>query len=418
MATWLEQNPALATLSHRLKEARDKGTLCLQAGDLGCASAPSNIALLKYWGKSESVAQVPVNSSLSLTLDSFRATTQVEVIGRFSPTSEALQAVERPEFVFRLNDHERPLPEKMSRFLQQILLGFADDIALRITSYNNFPTACGVASSAAGYAALVGSIADLLNLEKHFDSNELTLWLAEWARLGSGSATRSAVPVSGGVSGQFVAWELMSDQMTTKSYQVPAASGLAQLQHCVLVLDDSEKAIGSSEGHALAKTSPFQPLRLAQFPLRLEQMKRALQSDDVSIVASLTECDAYEMHTVMATGKTPLWYMSVDTVEALSRFVRRRNDLRLKMFWTLDAGANPHLIFEHSAHDGLADFFEELASLARFKNGYVLSGTNTGCGLVLGRNAGAPTRGGSLSEPLKLSLTEAVSHFRKGCAIC
>lgn len=418
MVTWLEQNPTLQTLSHRLKEARDSGTLCLQGGDVGCASAPSNIALLKYWGKSESAAQIPVNSSLSLTLDSFRATTQVEVIGRFSPHSTSLQEVVRPEFVFRLNDHARPLPEKMLRFLRSILSGFADDIALKVTSYNNFPTACGVASSAAGYAALVGSIADLLNLEKHLSPNELSVWLAEWSRLGSGSATRSAVPVSDGVSGQFVVWELMSDQVTSKTYQLPAAAGLAQLRHCVLVLDDSEKAVGSSEGHALAKTSLFQSLRLAQFPLRLEQMKKALQSGDVLRVATLTECDAYEMHTVMATGRTPLWYLNEDTTDALSRFVQRRNERQLNMFWTLDAGANPHLIFERSAQEGLADFFEELASLARFQHGYVLHGNNTGCGLVLGRNAGAPTRGGSLSEPVRLSLTEAVTYFRNGGSVC
>lgn len=424
MTKMLEQNPHLENLSLKLRRVREEGQLCLQSGDMGYASAPSNIALLKYWGKQTSLTQIPVNSSLSLTLDSFRASTQVEVLGRFAPPQAAFLQQTRPEFLLSINGESSRIPDKMRLFLQSVLAGFADDIALRVTSRNNFPTACGVASSAAGYAALVAAIADLLNLGKFFSDDELVLWLTEWSRLGSGSATRSAVPSSGvqqshsgAKLGQFVAWELHSDRMATSTYAIPVADAAAKLRHCVLVLDDREKAVGSSEGHSLAATSLFQELRLAQFPSRFDRMKHALLSGDISLVGELTECDAYEMHTVMATGKQPLHYMSRETVTALARFVTLRNGRRAKMFWTLDAGANPHFIFESDSAGCLADYFEQLAHQPEFSKGWVLLGKNSGQGIRIGKKnlqQSMPVNVDAELSPLKLSLTEAADFLKSG----
>ena len=412
-----EQNPSLEGLSFTLKKARQDGLLFLQSGDVGHASAPSNIALLKYWGKHESLKQIPVNSSMSLTLDSFRATTQVEVLGRFGPDGLECSHTERPEFVLQINGKSVSMPEKMRRFLESLLGGFADDVALRVTSENNFPTACGVASSAAGYAALVGAIADLLNLKRFFNHQELEHWLAEWSRLGSGSATRSAVPVTGKQNGQFVAWELHPDGTTTKTYELSAADCAADLRHCVLVLDEREKAVGSSEGHSLAATSVFQEIRLAQFPHRFEKMKLALESGNLAVVGELTECDAYEMHTVMATGKEPLQYMSLQTVEALSHFVRMRNAQNAMMFWTLDAGANPHFIFDASSSHVLSMYFAQLSHLPQFAGSVVLLGRKSGRGIELGR---ADSSNVSVEEhsasgtPRKCSLAEAAAYLQTG----
>lgn len=413
----LEQNPTLEGLSLTLKKARQEGLLCLQSGDVGYASAPSNIALLKYWGKRESLIQIPVNSSVSLTLDSFRASTKVEVIGRFAPELSESACTNRPDFLLQINGRPAAVPEKMRRFFGAILTGFADDIALRVTSDNNFPTACGVASSAAGYAAMVGAIADLLNLERFFNPDQLALWLTEWSRIGSGSATRSAVPVTGVQTGQFVAWELQPDQTSTKTYAISVADCVANLRHCLLVLDDREKSVGSSEGHSLAATSLFQELRLAQFPHRFEKMKRALQQGDLALVAELTECDAYEMHTVMATGKQPLQYMSQETVESLARFVRLRNAQSAIMFWTLDAGANPHFIFDSASAHVLAEYFAQLSDLPQFGGSVVLLGRNSGRGMTLGRadSSNQNSKNSSATDsPLKLSLAEAAECLRSG----
>ncbi|MEN9810586.1 MAG: hypothetical protein RLZZ488_2153 [Pseudomonadota bacterium] len=381
--TLFDENPRLRALAERLLQARREGRLVLQGGDSGYASAPSNIALLKYWGKQAGRKQIPVNSSISMTLGSFRAFTEVQVCGRFFPLQEnSLPSAEnRPGFLIQLNGKESPLPAKMEYFLRHLLSPFGNDISLRVTSKNNFPTACGVASSAAGYAALVGAIADLLNLRRFFSDEELQLWQTEWARLGSGSATRSALARvdSAANENQFVAWQLRTSENSTAAsepltttHECEANPRFANLRHCVLVLDSGEKKTDSSAGHELAQTSLLQEIRLAQYPFRFARMLHALQQGDFSCMAELTETDAFEMHAVMGTGATPLHYMNAQTARAIGVFVRHRNEKQLPMFWTLDAGANPHLLYDVKSARELAGVFRQLSVDPSFSSARVL----------------------------------------------
>jgi len=406
LASTLEHS-RLHAFASRLLKARADGRLLLQAGDTGYASAPSNIALLKYWGKQEGLRQVPVNSSLSLTLGSFRAFTELRVVGRFFPIKEGrLHELfeERPPFSLELNGRQALMPAKMERFLRDILDVYAPDISLHVKSFNNFPTACGVASSAAGYAAMVGALADLLNLERFLSHSERAVWLTEWARLGSGSATRSAItaaaPQTMGLGttsvvcdSQFVAWELLSQENTkqetveqTTTRLLPYHPKFRDLRHCVLVLDANEKSVSSSEGHGLASTSVLQNIRLAQYPQRFSQMSEALVAGDFACVARLSETDAFEMHAVMGTGAAPLKYMTAQTASALAQFVQHRDREASDMFWTLDAGANPHFLFDPRATSDLAKFFRKLSQTEGFEGARVLMGGKTAAqGLVIGR---------------------------------
>lgn len=381
-----EENPFLHEVARRLLKAREQGQLLLQNGDSGFASAPSNIALLKYWGKKNGLRQIPVNSSLSLSLGNFRSVTCVSVRGRFFPLKNGHpdNTGARPEFTVSLNGRDEVMPAKMEKFLRNILAIYAPDIALHVLSQNNFPTACGVASSASGYAALAGAVADLLNLERFLDEAELALWINEWSRLGSGSATRSSVmankstKMSSSVS-RFVAWELCENADAraetpplSRTLECVAHSKFQKLRHCLLVLDSSPKATGSSEGHELAQTSVLQSLRLAQYPRRYTAMLGALAGGDFGKVAETSETDAFEMHAVMATGAVPLQYMSSLTSTALKMFVEERNRNSAEMFWTLDAGPNPHFLFDAEAAYALADVFAKLGLDDRFKNARVL----------------------------------------------
>jgi diphosphomevalonate decarboxylase len=380
-----EENPFLHSIAKRLLKAREEGQLVLQNGDTGHASAPSNIALLKYWGKQSGRRQIPVNSSLSLSLGNYRSTTRVTVKGRFLPWSDPLTVApeSRPEFSLSLNGSEETMPAKMEKFLRNILAVFAPDVALRVESVNNFPTACGVASSASGYAALVGAIADLLNIRRFIAENELALWLNEWSRLGSGSATRSSIVNAESSRGmpknQFVSWELIPHESRiphqsalTRTHRCISNPIFDRLRHCVLVLDSGPKATGSSEGHELAQTSPLQSIRLAHYPMRFSQACDALQKGDFGRIAELTEIDAFEMHAVMGTGAVPLHYMTSKTALSLRYFVEERNLSKARMFWTLDAGPNPHFIFDIESAKTLAKFFESLAQDDQFNSARVL----------------------------------------------
>lgn len=401
--TLFDENPALQTIAHKLLAARQEGQLLIQSGDAGFASAPSNIALLKYWGKMPGHWQIPVNSSLSLSLGSFRAQTQVRAVGRFFPLvdGQAPSAEFRPPFTLELNNEQQPMPAKMEQFLRHLLTPFASDIALSVKSENNFPTACGVASSAAGFAALVAAVADLLNLQRFLSAEELQLWLTEWARLGSGSATRSAIAVSMSDShavhskNQFVAWclnktvaDVQTAAVSTSTLNCDVHERFHALRHCVLVLDASEKKIGSSEGHMLADTSLLQQIRLAYYPHRFDDFSMALRQGDFSVVAQLTEQDAFEMHAVMGTGSMPLHYMNAQTAAAIRAFIEQRHHDSSAMFWTLDAGANPHLLFDISAAESLARVFATLAAHPDFTSARVLlGGERAPNGLLVGRKS-------------------------------
>lgn len=371
---------ALVTLQKKLVALRDEGKLLLQNGDQGFASAPSNIALLKYWGKAQGLRQVPVNSSLSFTLGSFRSRTRVEVKGRFFPKGEFAEIV--PRFMLGLNSKPKAeVDEKMGTFLSHILSPFADDIGLRIDSVNNFPTACGIASSASGYAALVGALADLLQLEKHFTESELATWLFEWARLGSGSATRSALH---GRSLPYVGWELVDANATTTT---PLAAGhtLSSLCHWVLVVDAHEKSVSSSAGHRYAATSDLQKIRVASLGEKYAKIKRALFEDNFEVVKSLTEEDAFAMHAVMQTTERPVRYLSEDSLCAIETFLSERNAKNATAFWTADAGPNIHFLFTHAAKTFMEQTMRKLAAKLGRTVRCLENLSNEG--LVLGSNA-------------------------------
>jgi len=345
----------LEKLQNKLLNLRQTGKLLLQNGDVGIASAPSNIALIKYWGKNKLKFQEPDNSSLSFTLDHFRAQTNITVRGRFFPEGDAPEYV--PENLFHLTDSESQkstevIPEKLSKFLKRILHPYANDIGLKIESENNFPTACGIASSAAGFAALCFALDNLLNLEKHFSLLERQYWLSQWSRLGSGSALRSTCLAS---SSKFVSWELKkngSSEIKNISYH----KEWNHLQHCVLILDSKEKEVSSSSGHLFADTSPFYKIRLSYVEENFTKFKQAIEEFDFDFITKFTEYDAFFMHSIMHTSTPQAIYLNTETSFVISEFVRFRQKTKIKAFWTLDAGPNVHILYLQKYHAQIKRF--------------------------------------------------------------
>lgn len=342
----------LEQLQNKILDLRTQNKLILQNGDIGYGSAPSNIALIKYWGKDPIKKQIPVNSSLSFTLSHLVSETKVTALGRFFPKTEI--NVPRMKHQIYLNG-ESEISEKMNIFLNSILSPYANEIALKIESTNNFPTACGIASSASGYAALCRSIANLLQLEKHFSPDDLQYWLYEWSRLGSGSATRSACLDSNAL---FVSWETKEENTVTLN--IPYHAEMKNLAHMVFVLDDSPKAISSSEGHKYAHTSPIQCIRVAGIETKMSSLKQALLDFDFKTIAKISEDDALLMHSVMQTGTPPVCYLNESTSKLISEFIQLRDKKKLRAFWTLDAGPNIHLLFMPEAKNELISFHAEM----------------------------------------------------------
>lgn len=355
----------------------------LQNGDIGFSSAPSNIALLKYWGKDKNKLQYPLNSSISFTLGGFRSFTKVKVQGRTLLNKEKHENYFHNKLFLNNNKTELDLPLKMQKIINTVLFPCSREIALEIISYNNFPTACGIASSAAGYAALVGALADLLHLEKHFSQEDLLFWFAEWARIGSGSATRSVFPKEQ----LFVKWNINNQSNSFQEFSntnsLKYHDNWHELKHSVFILSASEKNISSSDGHKFAPTSPFHAIRIAGMQQKIVAMEKALVNFDFDTVKSLTEEDAILMHAVMQTGSPNACYLTNETSQIISLFIKLRNEQKAEAFWTLDAGPNIHFLYMPSATAFMKQF---LIQCEKINNTSIEVLKNNYCeGLVIGK---------------------------------
>ena len=280
----------------------------LSVGDEATATAHPNIALTKYWSKSLDERQMASNASVSLTLPHFVTTTTLRVVN----------GPEAGEWV----------DERVRRFLQE-MIEVPEGCRVAVHSESNFPPACGIASSASGFAALVRAAAKLLGGR---DAN----WQQQWARLGSGSAVRS-IP-----EGSLVSW-------TGRTAQ--AHPDELHLEHALVVFDPMPKRVSSSDGHARARTSMFHDVRCALTHTATADVISAFARGDFAAVRAITEYDALAMHTVAATSSPPLHY--VHDWSFVDAFVRFRTERRLEAMYTIDAGANVHLLFTRTARDAV-----------------------------------------------------------------
>ena len=169
--------------------------------------------------------------------------------------------------------------------------------------------------------------------------------VAQWARLGSGSAIRSAVvpPSSSSSSLQLVSWQ----GSVARVHAIHPS--LRDLRHTLVVFDPFPKPVGSSTGHGLAPTCPFHTLRTAMADSHTADVVEAFEVGDLARVRDLTEAESLTMHLVMLGSTPSLRYMNDASIDFASRFVRFRTERRVDAFHTVDAGSNVHLLYQPAA---------------------------------------------------------------------
>jgi diphosphomevalonate decarboxylase len=306
------------------------------------AVAPSNIAWIKYWGKRPGANQWPTNDSISMTLSKIATTT----LAKLTSTSE----YDRLTWDGNTLSDCDPRYRRFAKFLDFLKRETGFRGALQIETSNSFPTGAGIASSASGFAALtVASLAAMHKIElwDELITNFGLQRLAHFARIGSGSACRSLL-------GGIVHWHSGSsaeDQLITQL--VPAEDWA--LSDVVMVVEGAQKHTGSSDGHQAAWTSPIFGLRLSGLAERLERLKSAIAKRDFPEVGVILEQEAIEMHSVMMTSMPPIFYAHTRTWEILSWLRRWRSESGIEVFFTLDAGPNPHLICRQRDQKVLVD---------------------------------------------------------------
>ncbi len=283
-----------------------------------------NIAFIKYWGNRDSSLRIPVNGSISMNMAELETITSVTFDKSLTADQLTLNGkLAEPGQVKRVAD-----------FLDIIRKMAGISLHADVVSSNNFPTGAGIASSAAAFSALAlaGSKAAGLNLDEKA--------LTRLARRGSGSASRS-------IPDGFVEW--LPGTTDEDSYSISLASASSwDLRDVIAVVAAGEKKTGSSEGHGLAGTSPFQTTRVADAPRRLSMCREAVLARDFDRLAAVMELDSDMMHAVMMTSTPPLFYWEPASLRII-KSVPLWRDQGIPCAYTLDAGPNVHILCPASA---------------------------------------------------------------------
>lgn len=283
----------------------------------GKARAYTNIALIKYWGKKDEELILPMNNSLSLTLDAFYTETTVS----FDP---ALQA---DTFLLDGQLQNTAATAKISRFLDLLRELAGTKLRAAVTSENFVPTAAGLASSASGLAALAaaGNAALRLGLD---DSQ-----LSRLARRGSGSACRS-------IFGGFVEWEQGIDDVTSLAHPLAANGFENDLTMLFVLINDKQKDVSSRDGmRRTVATSAFYPGWLASLPEDLAAIKQAIAIQDFTALGRITEANGLKMHATTLAAVPPFTYWSPQSLLAMD-LVRQLRATGTECYFTMDAGPN------------------------------------------------------------------------------
>jgi len=283
------------------------------------AIAHPNIALIKYWGNRDNALRLPANSSLSMNLAALATTTTVE----FHPDLNADGVT--------IDDAEATASarERVIKHLDRVRALASINTKASVISRNNFPAGTGLASSASAFAALTVAACAAAGLQLSTDA------LSRLARRASGSACRS-------VPGGYVLWD--SCNVDDCSYgRTIAPPDHWDLHDVIAIVESAHKATGSTEGHAIAGTSPLQAARVASTPGRLERCRAAILARDFPALADVIEQDALAMHAVMMTSVPSLLYWRPATLAVMQAVRAWRTD-GLAVAFTIDAGPNVHCI--------------------------------------------------------------------------
>ena len=303
------------------------------------ATAPSNIALIKYWGKHG--LQLPMNPSLSFTLNQSKTITKAKLTALKTPGKKVI-------FTFYLNDQHQPdFEPKIAAFFDKIqpYVPFINRFEWRFYSQNSFPHSSGIASSASGFAALAKII---MSLEKELFPNyqpayEPALKTSFLARLGSGSAARSIThPVM--IWGQHPKLSNTSDLYAVKpNFKIHPV--FHHFKDSIVLVEKGQKKVSSSVGHQLMADHPFKTIRKQQAFDRTLKMMQYLQTGDIDNFIKLTEAEALGLHALMMTSDPNYILMQPDTLKIIHLIRNLRSKMNLPVCFTLDAGANVHVLY-------------------------------------------------------------------------
>jgi diphosphomevalonate decarboxylase len=319
-------------------------------------SAPSNIALVKYWGKKEN--QIPANPSVSFTLNTCKTITKLTFVKLDTST-----AISGTNFSFDLLFEGKPKEDfkpKIQKFFERIAVycPYLMQYHFTIDTQNTFPHSSGIASSASGMAALAMNIMSLekaLNPEMTEDFfNQKASFLA---RLGSGSACRS-------VKGKVVVWGKHADiagssDLFGVEFSTEIHPNFINYQDTILLVDKGEKQVSSTVGHDLMHGHPYASQRFQQAHENLSKLKTVLETGDLETFIQIVESEALTLHAMMMTSMPYFILMKPNTLEIINAIWKFRKTHNIPVCFTLDAGANVHVLYPENVSVAVLQFIQD-----------------------------------------------------------
>ena len=318
-----------------------------------CWQSPSNIALIKYWGKKG--FQLPANASLSMTLSKSFTETNVGYAISKSPG--------KISFGFLFDGEKAPLFEaKIKKYFGAIVdeFPFLMDFHLMINSRNTFPHSAGIASSASAMSALAMCLCSIEQQvvfgKENFDEGFYRK-ASNLARIGSGSASRS---IYGGLAswGETDLIEGSSDLFATRFAQGihPDFIGFC---NSILIVSKSEKKVSSRAGHALMKGHPYADMRYAQAKVNLKDIMFAIETGDLQKFITVVETEALSLHAMLATSNPGVILFDENTMVVIKKIVKFREQSGANVCFTLDAGPNVHVLYPEKESEKVKLFIRE-----------------------------------------------------------
>lgn len=313
-------------------------------------SAPSNIALVKYWGKKDK--QIPANPSISFTLNNCKTITKMAFAKK----------VNDGNFSFDLLFEGKPKEDfkpKIQKFFERIFeyCPYLKDFHFTIDTENTFPHSSGIASSASGMAALAMNIMSLEKVLNPVMTDEYFYQKASLlARLGSGSACRS-------VKGQVVVWGEHNEIAGSSNLFGVEFSGIHEnfknFQDTILLVDKGEKQVSSTVGHDLMFGHHFAEKRFEQAHENLSKIKAILENGDLEGFLKIVESEALTLHAMMMTSMPYFILMKPNTLEIINKIWKFRNETQTPVCFTLDAGANVHVLYPQNVKEKVLEFIKK-----------------------------------------------------------
>ncbi len=302
-----------------------------ERGRKASARGPSNVALVKYWGKRDDVQNLPETGSISVTLEGLEARTTVAFDAGLARDEVTIDGA-----------RDGPGARRVERFLDHVREQTGTRAHARVTSHNDFPTGAGLASSAAGFAALAVAVDRALGLGLSQED------LSRLARRGSGSAARS-------LCDGFAEMRAGEAKDGSDAYAVSLGGpDLLPMEVVVAVTTLAKKPVGSTEGmRRTARTSPYHGAWVASTRRDLEDVRAALLAGDLERVGHVAETNALRMHADMIASDPPLLYWRPATVAAM-REVWSLRDEGVRAWFTIDAGPQVKVLVAPGSGDLVA----------------------------------------------------------------